>query len=199
MRPRKGPGGPKQRRAWGMWLTILALGLVTFGLVGVAIFTDDPDMNQSAGQQAGSADEFPKDAGQGGDVDSNAAVAGASRVTLSAGAADLLDAQADAAAAVGQQARGEGLRVESVVPGEGFFVERPDDTDSARVYVEFGGDVGEDETDQGLPKQGDEVELRGEVRPAPQDPRKTLKLNATQAQDVSDRGFFVNADTVEGR
>ena len=43
---------------------------------------------------------------------------------------------------------------------------------------------------------GDTVDLTGPVRPAPEDPAQTLKLSEADAKTVSERGSYVNADSV---
>ena len=40
------------------------------------------------------------------------------------------------------------------------------------------------------------MNLEGPVRPAPQDPAQTLKLDEQDAQLVSEQGGYVNADQV---
>lgn len=92
---------------------------------------------------------------------------------------------------VGRQAAGNDLRVRAVEPGEGFWVGT---SDVRRVYVEYGGDAGVDEAKNGLPAVGDHVDLTGEVRPAPQDPARTLKLQPDSAAQVTAHGAYVNAD-----
>lgn len=70
-------------------------------------------------------------------------------------------------------------------------------SEADRVYVEFGGDVGEDETAADFrPAVGDRVNLEGELRPAPEDPGRTLRLERTDAQVVEQQGAFVNAANV---
>ena len=65
------------------------------------------------------------------------------------------------------------------------------------MYVEFGGDVGEDETAADFrPAPGDRVNLEGELRPAPQEPGRTLRLEQADAQVVERSGAFVNATNV---
>jgi hypothetical protein len=65
------------------------------------------------------------------------------------------------------------------------------------VYVEFGADVGEDETARDYtPSVGDTVDLRGEIRPAPEDPGRTLRLEAADANVVETQGGFINATNV---
>ena len=67
----------------------------------------------------------------------------------------------------------------------------------ARVYVEFGGGVGEDETPADhRPSAGDRVNLRGGLRPAPADPGRTLRLERADAAVVERQGAFVNASNV---
>jgi len=89
--------------------------------------------------------------------------------------------------------------VQSVVRGqedpdalEGFWV---GSSEQDRVYVEWGGDVGSDEATY-VPNVGEKVNLTGPVRPAPQDPERTLNLSAPEAELVSSQGGYVNADEV---
>lgn len=93
---------------------------------------------------------------------------------------------------IGGRATGNDLQVQAVVPRQGFWV----GTDKVRrVYVEYGGKVGENETTKGLPKVGDRVDLIGHVRPAPKKPERTLRLNAADGAQVRAQGAYVNADT----
>ncbi len=94
---------------------------------------------------------------------------------------------------VGRQAHAQQVRVRSVVQDEGFFIGT---SQADRVYVEYGGDVGENEQ-RFLPEVGDIVNLTGPVRPAPQDPAQTLNLGRADAQLVEEQGGYVNADRVE--
>jgi len=110
---------------------------------------------------------------------------------LTAGGRSLLGSPAQA---VGTPAVGKAVKVLSVVEGEGFFV----GTSAAdRVYVEYGGAVGADEPAHDYRAVvGDAVDLTGPVRPAPQDPARTLKLGAQDARLVASEGAYVNATTV---
>ena len=117
---------------------------------------------------------------------------------LVAGGEDLLPAtQAQfGEGLVGQSAQGTQVRVQEVVQDEGFFVGTSDED---RVYVEFGGDVGESEQGAQVTNNlrvGDVVDLEGEVRPAPEDPAQTLNLDEADAQVVTEQGVFVNATQV---
>jgi hypothetical protein len=100
---------------------------------------------------------------------------------------------------VGQTASGKDVVVQSVVRNaadndrpEGFWV---GSSTQDRVYVEWGGTVGENEADY-VPKVGEKVNFSGPVRPAPENPQSALKLNDTDAQLVRTQGGFVNADEV---
>ncbi len=65
------------------------------------------------------------------------------------------------------------------------------------MYVEFGAEVGEDETAGDFtPAVGDRVNLEGELRPAPAEPGRTLHLKAADARVVEQQGAFVNATNV---
>ena len=88
------------------------------------------------------------------------------------------------------------MRVQEVIPEEGFFVGTSEED---RVYVEFGGDVGETEQNSNSydAKVGDVVNLTGPVRPAPAEPEQTLNLDAEDARVVEEQGAFINAETVE--
>ena len=98
------------------------------------------------------------------------------------------------AAFEGEQATGRQVTVQSVVKDEGFWVGT---SQQDRVYVEYGGDVGANETQGSEPAVGDKVNLTGEMRPAPQNPGRTLNLSDTDARQVSQQGAYVNADDVE--
>ena len=118
--------------------------------------------------------------------------------TLSADGEELLPVpDGGASDFAGRGAEGTGVEVVEVNRGEGFWVGT---SQEERVYVEYGGDVGE--TEQGSesfePRVGDKVNLKGEVRPAPEEPGQTLNItDAEDARLLTQQGFFVNATEVE--
>jgi hypothetical protein len=83
--------------------------------------------------------------------------------------------------------------VQSVNGNEGFFV---GSSATERVYVEWGGDVGEDEASRFQPQKGDRVNLTGPVQPAGAKQIRKLKLSSADAELVRSQGAFVNADLV---
>ncbi|MCW3011915.1 MAG: hypothetical protein JWO90_2319 [Solirubrobacterales bacterium] len=158
-----------------------------------------PVENQD-GQGSAAQETTPEESALGGSAPEGGATGegGTSGTTgpaarLTAGGASLLDRGADAIAEhVGEDAAGEGLEVLSVARS-GFFV---GSSERDRQYVEFGGDVGGDETDRQMPKVGDRVSLSGPVRRAPEDAGETLDLADADAMLVEDRGAYLNADSV---
>jgi hypothetical protein len=126
----------------------------------------------------------------GGDDDTSSSNAG----RLSSGGATLLPPPARGLSGqVGKTATGKDVVVQSVNGNEGFFV---GSSAKDRVYVEWGGDVGENEPSRFQPKKGDKVNLTGPLQAAgPQQLRK-LKLSEADAQLVRSQGAFVNADRV---
>jgi hypothetical protein len=127
----------------------------------------------------------------GGDDDKSSSDAG----QLTAGNAQLLPPPAGGLSAqVGETATGKDALVQSVNGNEGFFV---GSSTKDRVYVEWGGDIGENEASRFQPQQGDKVNLTGPLQAArPQQLRK-LKLSEADAQLVRSQGAFVNADRVK--
>lgn len=83
--------------------------------------------------------------------------------------------------------------MQSVNGNEGFFVGESVDE---RVYVEWGGDIGEDEASKFQPKQGQKVQLTGPVQKADSGTLAKLKLSGADRQLVTSQGGFVNAETV---
>jgi hypothetical protein len=152
----------------------------------------NPSATGGAGTTTGEDSGIDATDGTGG------ATAGGDGGQLVAGGQDLLPArQAQfGEELVGQSAQGTQVRVQEVVRNEGFFVGTGAND---RVYVEFGGEVGQNEQGAQVTNDlrvGDVVDLEGEVRPAPEDAGRTLNLNAEQAQTVSEQGVFVNATDV---
>ncbi len=153
-----------------------------------------PDEATEGAEAQGDGDD-PIGGGTGG---TGGATAGGAGGQLVAGGQDLLPAtQAQFGEdLVGQQAQGTRVRVQEVIQDEGFFVgtSRQD-----RVYVEYGGDVGQNEQGAQVTNDlqvGQVVDLEGEVRPAPDEPEQTLNLDRADARVVSEQGVFVNATDV---
>ena len=185
--------GEDKRRGGGWWKwLLLLLALLALILVLVLLFSGDDD-DESASQGVSTTAQESAPSGGSGDEATSGAAAGAGTLTA-AGTSLLSSAGGNIEGSVGQDATGENLKVLSVVEDEGFFAGT---SEADRVYVEYGGDVGEDEQDSGLPQVGDTVNLTGPVRPAPEDPAQTLNLDAAEAKVVTDQGAYVNAETVE--
>ena len=179
-----------KKAGWLKWLLLLLLLLVVAGIL-IALLTggDDEETGSNATPSPAAQSQ-----GAGAGAGANAAGTGENG-TLVAAQQSLLGAGGAAfAGAVGEQVTGRDIEVVSVVEDEGFFVGT---SEQDRVYVEFGGDVGEDETAADFrPAVGDRVSLEGELRPAPEDPGRTLRLEAADAQVVEQQGAFVNATNV---
>jgi hypothetical protein len=126
----------------------------------------------------------------GGDDDTGSSDAG----RLTAGNAQLLPPPAGGLAAqVGETATGKDAVVQSVNGNEGFFV---GSSTKDRVYVEWGGDIGENEASRFQPQKGDRVNLTGPLQAAGPAQLRKLKLSQADAQLVRSQGAFVNADRV---
>jgi hypothetical protein len=174
--------GHRRRGGWLWWLlgllALLLLGALLLGLGG-------GDDEQQAAQPTPAADAATTpDAGTG-------AAAG----SLTARGESLLPVPAGGLAAYeSEEATGTEVTVQSVVKDEGFWVgsSRQD-----RLYVEYGGDVGADETQGFEPAVGDKVSLTGPVRPAPENPARTLNLPDRDARQVIEQGAYINAERAE--
>jgi hypothetical protein len=130
----------------------------------------------------------------GGDDGDDGNAAGSDAGQLTAGTAKLLPPpSAGLTALVGETATGKDAVVQSVNGNEGFFV---GSSATDRVYVEWGGDVGEDETSRFQPRKGQRVNLTGPVQAAGPRQLEKLKLSAPDAELVRSQGAFVNADRV---
>ena len=128
----------------------------------------------------------------GGDDDSDKSGSAAGK--LNAGGAQLLPPPSGGLSGeVGKTATGKDVVVQSVNGNEGFFV---GSSTKDRVYVEWGGDVGENEASQFQPKKGDTVNLTGPLQKAGPVQLRKLKLSQADAQLVRSQGAFVNADRV---
>ena len=192
---------PPDRKKGGGWFPFLLAGLIALLAVVAAVSLlgggDDDDTDRQASVATTAA--APSAAPVGGSSVGAPSDGGTLRTTTDDG--DVLVASASGAEdLVGQDARGTGLTVVDVVEGEGFVVATgPDAPSSEGTYVEFGGGVGEDEPRRGLPSVGDEVDLKGPVRPAPDDPASTLRLTDEVAAVVERQGLYVNADSIDVR
>ena len=126
----------------------------------------------------------------GGDDDKSSSDAGG----LTAGNAQLLPPPASGLSAqVGETVTGKDVVVQSVNGNEGFFV---GSSTKDRVYVEWGGDIGENEASQFQPQNGDKVNLTGPLQTAGPEQLRKLKLSEADAKLVRSQGAFVNADRV---
>jgi hypothetical protein len=127
----------------------------------------------------------------GDDSDDNA---GSDSGRLAAGGVSLLPPPASGLAAQGgKTVTGKDVVVQSVNGNEGFFV---GSSATERVYVEWGGDVGENEASRFRPQKGQRVNLTGPLQPAGTRQLSKLKLSAADAELVRSQGAFVNADRV---
>lgn len=112
---------------------------------------------------------------------------------LTAGGEDLLATDARSLGFwVGDDAKGEGLRVLSVVGSRGLVIGTGEND---RVYVEFGEGVGEDEPGA-MPDVGDTIDFSGPLKAAPLEPEKALDISGEAAEIVREREAYVNADRV---
>ncbi len=128
--------------------------------------------------------------GDGDDSDTTASNAG----RLTAGGVALLPPPAGGLSAqAGETATGKNVVVQSVNGNEGFFV---GSSTTDRVYVEWGGDVGENEASRFRPRKGQRVNLTGPLQPAGARELNKLKLSSADAELVRSQGAFVNADRV---
>lgn len=188
-----GDGGRRRKRGGWLWwllglLALLLLGALLLGLLGGG----DDDETETA-QPTRSTEAAPAAGDSTGAAGGSAgAVAGGS---LTARNESLLPVPADGLAAYGTEtATGREVTVQSVVKDEGFWL---GSSQQDRVYVEYGGDVGANENQGVEPAVGDKVNLTGPVRPAPENPARTLNLPEQDAQQVTEQGAYINADTVE--
>ncbi len=181
-----GEDGKKKRGLLPLLLGLLAL-IALLIIIGLVSCNGDDDKSASTSAPAASAPAATTT--PPADTTPPAATG-----TLTAGADDVLGSPAAISDHVGDPATGAGLKVLSLAAsGSGFFV-GTDESD--QQYVEYGSKVGQDESDQQLPKVGDVVGLKGEVRPAPKDAARTLKLTDAEAKAVDARGAYVNATEV---
>ena len=98
-----------------------------------------------------------------------------------------------------ETATGRNVVVQSVVQG----AENPDvragftvgSSAEDAVFVEWGGDLGPNEADF-EPEVGQRVDIEGPVYPAPENPARRLGIGEQDAELVTARGGFINADDV---
>lgn len=93
----------------------------------------------------------------------------------------------------GHMAKGTAVVVQSVNGDEGFFV---GPTVADRVYVEWGGHVGDSEAPRFQPKVGETVNLIGTVEKVSRSKLKRLGLPINAQDLVEQQGGFIHADTV---
>lgn len=196
-------GGRKKGGGWLKWLLLGLLAAALLALIiGLVSCGDDEDeaaapaaATQAEGAAEGAADEAGGAASGAADEAGDAAgEAGAGAGALTAEGQDILPTDVDIAGRIDQQATGEAVTVQSVTDS-GFFVGT---SAQDRRFVEWGGDVGDDEADQTFrPKVGDKVNLQGPLKEAPENPAQTLDLPEDEAALVSEQGAYVNADRVE--
>ena len=180
MQRRAGRRSPSSRGGLPPWLLLLVLGFLAAATVLPLRSLDEPAKDP----QAEAAPDRPSAAGSAGKL-------------LGTRVAPLLPAPKEGLKAfVGRPAFGRGVVVQAINGNEGFWVGT---SEKDRVYVEWGGDVGRNEPSRFQPTQGQRVSLLGPVRRPPPDPAKTLRLNAPEAQEVRDRGGYINADVVRAK
>ena len=182
-----GGDGHRKRKGWLWWLlgllALLLLGALLLGLLG------GDDDKQQAAQPTPSADTATTpNAG-------TAAAGGSPGGSLTARNMSLLPVPADGLTAYETAtATGKKVTVQSVVKDEGFWV---GSSQRNRVYVEYGGDVGVNENQGVEPAVGDNINLTGPLRTAPQNPARTLNLPTQDAQQVTEQGAYINANSTE--
>ena len=183
--------GKKGGGIWKLLLGLLLLLLLAFALI--TLLGSEDDNEAGSGANAPAVQQAAPNSGNAGGAAAVAGGAGAGTLVSGADTSLLGAGGGMLGGMVGEQATGTGIEVLSVAK-QGFFVGTEEQD---RVYVEFGADVGEDETARDYtPSAGDTVDLRGEIRPAPEDPGRTLRLEAPDANVVEAQGGFINATNV---
>ena len=165
-----GDGGSGRKKLIPLLLVLLLLAVVAILLIALI-----------GGDEGDEKDDRPAASGQR-DVG-----------RLTAGGARMLPRPSDVLSShVGDAASGTNLDVTSVNGNEGFLV----GSRAYRVYVEWGGDVGEDEPSRFQPRMGQKVDFTGPVERARPREVDRLKLSAEERNIVLSQGAFVNADRV---
>ncbi len=194
-------GDEDRRKGGGWWKWLLGL-LLLAALVALAITLlgggDDDDGKTKTASTPTTATSTPTTATSTPSASTPAAAtppATGDGGTLVAAGTSLLPVPADGFKALaGEDATGSRNKVLSVVDS-GFFVGT---SEQDRVFVEYGSAVGADEDKQTYKaKVGDIVDLTGPVRPAPEDPATTFKLESADAAALTKQGAYVNATTVK--
>jgi hypothetical protein len=182
------PGGRRKRGGWLWWLLGL-LALLLLGALLLGMFDGGNDAETQSAQPTPSAQgTTTPSAGTG-------TAGGSPGGSLTARGETLLPVPAGGLTAYETEtATGSEVTVQSVVKDEGFWV---GSSAQDRVYVEYGGDVGANESQGFEPAVGDRVNLTGPVRPAPRNPARTLNLNDRDARQVTEQGAYINADEAE--
>ena len=185
-------GEKPPRKGRGLLLllaALLLLGLLIAGLVLAA--SDDDDDKASKSKTATQQTQ----AGGSGDEATGGAAAPAEGGSLTVAGQSILPPPGDLADRVGEQAEGKAVKVVRVAGQQGFWVGTSLDE---RVYVEYGAKAGvAEEGAEFKPKVGDTVDLTAEVRPAPEQPGRTLKIPAAEEDIIKEQGVFLNAETVD--
>ena len=183
---RRDDDGGRKKKGW-LWGLLALLALIALIVLLASLLGGDDEKKASGAASTSTQQEATSSA--------SSQAAG----TLAASGETLLPLPADGTVddVIGEQAQGTGIAVQAVNAQEGFWV---GGSATDRVYVEFGGKVGENEQGSASyePKVGDKVDLTGEVRPSPVDPASALNIDdADAAELVKSQGFFVNATDVK--
>lgn len=126
--------------------------------------------------------------------DQPGSAAGAARASLlTARGYWLLPVPDDLSPYVGQNAKGQRIEVQSVIDGEGFWIGW---SRTQSVYVTYDRQIG-DNAPTFVPSVGDNINVTGAVRRAPDDPARTLRLKPPDDQRVRRQGAYISADRAE--
>jgi hypothetical protein len=189
-----GDGGRKRGGWWWWLLGLLALLLVLALLLGLFSGGDDDEAGQGAGGTTAQTTATTGGTDGGAAAGGGAQDGAAGGATLTVEGESLLPVPGDLSGFVGRTAQGRGVEVQSVPGEQGFFVGTSEE-DS--VYVEYGARAGEREPGAEFrPEVGQRVDVTGEVRPAPDEPGRTLGVAGADEQRIARQGAFVNADSV---
>lgn len=182
--------GGGRKKGWLPWLLgLLALLLVGGLLIALLSGGDDEDKaakTQTTQTQADATADQATPAGGATDGDAG---------TLTVAGTSLLPPPGDLTQYVGETATGENVVVQSVAGQQGFWVGT---SEQDRVYVEYGAKAGGTEEGAAFkPQVGQKVNLEGPVRPAPEQPGRTLRVPVADEKLIKQQGAYINADRVE--
>lgn len=181
--------GDRDRKGGGWWKWLLALLLLVGAIILlIALLAGDDD------DTAGSTSPKTTQTAPAANDDAPGTTT-ADGGTLTADGQSLLPVPNDLAGRVGQSAEGRDVVVQKVSGQQGFWIGPSADE---RVYVEYGAKAGG--TEEGAefkPQVGEKVNLTGEIRPAPAEPGRVLKIAGADEQLVKDQGAYINANTVQ--